>query len=117
MKKTNKEINEALDKIMAQYQKAGEANYKADTIEKKIWSMTILDKCSTAIDTLSWVLGDGEMEGTLTGECCDPFNPYIHENKETEEWFREGYTKYINDLLECYRSSISLTSNSGQESV
>ena len=94
------EIRKALDVVMDQYQKAGHAYNVADTIDKAIWSMTIMDRCSAAIDALSYVLGEGGLEGQLTGECCNPFEPYVHgeEDKETEKELRAGYGSYIDDI-------------------
>ena len=93
------EIEAALDKVMDQYQRAGVAYKSADSLDKALWSMAIMDSCSSAIDALSWVLEQGmSMDGKITGECCDPANPYTHEDKETEGFLRDGYQLFKDDI-------------------
>lgn len=94
--KTKEQVEHMLDLIMGQYASAGCTDV-AD-IDSLIWRTEIMDKCSAALDVLSWVLYDNDsgVDGMLIGSCdCKPAKPYGCYTSEEE---LEGYNNYKRQL-------------------
>ena len=93
--KNKEEVEKLLDIVMKQYQRTGAIDWP-NTPMGHIWQQEILDRCSAAIDVLSWVLNDDGLDYRITGENCNPAIPLDGLSKKDKKGY-ESYLKLLQD--------------------